>query len=74
MICAVFEGSDTDSKGDIINRLTERVCPRVFRMVALGVPTEPEKSQMYFQRYIPHLPAAGEVGWGRRQRVKERSN
>ncbi len=60
-ICVIFEGRDTAGKGGIIKRITERVSPRVFRVVALGVPTEREKSQMYFQRYIPHLPAAGEV-------------
>jgi polyphosphate kinase 2 len=60
-ICVVFEGRDTAGKGGIIKRITERVSPRVFRVVALGVPTEREKSQMYFQRYIPHLPAGGEV-------------
>ena len=60
-ICVVFEGRDTAGKGGIIKRITERVSPRVFRVVALGVPTEREKSQMYFQRYIPYLPAAGEV-------------
>jgi polyphosphate kinase 2 (PPK2 family) len=45
----------------VIRRITERVSPRVFRVVALSAPTEREKSQMYFQRYMPHLPAAGEV-------------
>ena len=60
-ICVLFEGRDTAGKGGIIKRITERVSPRVFRVVALGVPTEREKSQMYFQRYIPYLPAAGEV-------------
>ena len=60
-ICVIFEGRDTAGKGGIIKRITERVSPRVFRVVALGVPTEREKSQMYFQRYFPHLPAAGEV-------------
>jgi polyphosphate kinase 2 len=60
-ICVLFEGRDTAGKGGLIKRITERVSPRVFRVVALGVPTEREKSQMYFQRYIPHLPAAGEV-------------
>jgi len=60
-ICVVFEGRDTAGKGGIIKRITERVSPRVFRVVALGVPTDREKSQMYFQRYIPYLPAAGEV-------------
>jgi polyphosphate kinase 2 len=60
-ICVVFEGRDAAGKGGIIKRITERTSPRVFRVVALGTPTEREKSQMYFQRYIPHLPAAGEV-------------
>ena len=60
-ICVVFEGRDTAGKGGIIKRITERVSPRVFRTVALGVPTDREKSQMYFQRYMPYLPAAGEV-------------
>ena len=60
-ICIVFEGRDTAGKGGTIKRITERVSPRVFRVVALAAPTEREKSQMYIQRYIPHLPAAGEV-------------
>jgi polyphosphate kinase 2 len=60
-VCVVFEGRDTAGKGGIIKRITERVSPRNFRVVALGVPTDREKSQMYFQRYIPYLPAAGEV-------------
>jgi polyphosphate kinase len=60
-ICIVFEGRDTAGKGGTIKRITERVSPRVFRVVALSAPTEREKSQMYLQRYIPHLPAAGEV-------------
>jgi len=60
-ICIVFEGRDTAGKGGTIKRITERVSPRVFRVVALPAPTEREKSQMYIQRYIPHLPAAGEV-------------
>jgi polyphosphate kinase 2 len=60
-ICVLFEGRDTAGKGGVIKRITERVSPRVFRVVALGTPTEREKSQMYFQRYMPHLPAAGEV-------------
>jgi polyphosphate kinase 2 len=60
-ICVVFEGRDTAGKGGTIRRITERVSPRVFRVVALPTPTEREKSQMYIQRYIPHLPAAGEV-------------
>ena len=57
----LFEGRDTAGKGGVIKRITERVSPRVFRVVALPAPTEREKSQMYIQRYVPHLPAAGEV-------------
>ena len=60
-ICIVFEGRDTAGKGGTIKRITERVSPRVFRVVALSAPTEREKSQMYIQRYLPHFPAAGEV-------------
>jgi polyphosphate kinase 2 len=60
-ICVVFEGRDTAGKGGTIKRITERVSPRVFRVVALPTPTEREKSQMYVQRYVPHFPAAGEV-------------
>ncbi|GIH98226.1 polyphosphate kinase 2 [Planobispora takensis] len=60
-ICVVFEGRDTAGKGGTIKRITERVSPRVFRVVALPAPTEREKSQMYMQRYVPHFPAAGEV-------------
>jgi polyphosphate kinase 2 len=60
-ICIVFEGRDTAGKGGTIKRITERVSPRVFHVVALSAPTEREKSQMYIQRYIPHFPAAGEV-------------
>jgi polyphosphate kinase 2 len=60
-ICVVFEGRDTAGKGGTIKRITERVSPRIFRVVALPAPTEREKSQMYVQRYISHLPAAGEV-------------
>jgi polyphosphate kinase 2 len=60
-ICVIFEGRDTAGKGGVIKRITERVSPRVFRVVALPAPTEREKSQMYIQRYLPHLPAAGEV-------------
>jgi polyphosphate kinase 2 len=60
-ICIVFEGRDTAGKGGTIKRITERVSPRVFRVVALTAPNERERSQMYFQRYMPHLPAAGEV-------------
>ncbi len=60
-VCIVFEGRDGAGKGGTIKAITERVSPRVFRVVALPAPTEREKSQMYLQRYIPHLPAAGEV-------------
>jgi polyphosphate kinase 2 len=60
-VCVLFEGRDAAGKGGIIKRITERTSPRVFRVVALASPTEREKSQMYFQRYMPHLPAAGEV-------------
>jgi len=60
-ICVVFEGRDTAGKGGTIKRITERVSPRVFRVVALSAPSDREKSQMYIQRYITHFPAAGEV-------------
>jgi polyphosphate kinase len=60
-VCIVFEGRDGAGKGGTIKALTERVSPRVFRVVALPAPTEREKSQMYMQRYVPHLPAGGEV-------------
>ncbi len=60
-ICVVFEGRDTAGKGGTIKRITERVSPRVFRVVALPTPTEREKSQMYVERYVQHFPAAGEA-------------
>jgi len=60
-VCIVFEGRDGAGKGGTIKAITERVSPRTFRVVALPAPTEREKSQIYAQRYIPHLPAAGEV-------------
>jgi polyphosphate kinase 2 len=60
-VCILFEGRDGAGKGGTIKAMTDRVSPRVFRVVALPAPTEREKSQMYAQRYIPHLPAAGEV-------------
>jgi len=60
-VCIVFEGRDTAGKGGTIKAITERVSPRVFRVVALPAPTEREKSQMYIQRYMAHFPAAGEV-------------
>jgi len=60
-ICIIFEGRDGAGKGGTIKAITERVSPRVFRVVALPAPTDREKSQMYIQRYLPHLPAAGEI-------------
>src|SRR5689334_2791977 len=60
-VCVVFEGRDGAGKGGTIKAITERVSPRVFRVVALTAPSEREKSQMYIQRYLPYLPAAGEV-------------
>jgi polyphosphate kinase 2 len=60
-VCVIFEGRDGAGKGGTIKAITERVSPRVFRVIALPAPTEREKSQMYAQRYLPHLPAAGEV-------------
>ncbi len=60
-VCIVFEGRDGAGKGGTIKAITERVSPRVFRVVALPAPTEREKSQMYGQRYLVHMPAAGEV-------------
>ena len=60
-VCVVFEGRDGAGKGGTIKAITERVSPRVFRVIALPAPTEREKTQMYGQRYIPHFPAAGEI-------------
>jgi polyphosphate kinase 2 len=60
-VCIVFEGRDTAGKGGTIKRITERVSPRVFRVVALPTPSDRERSQMYVQRYVSHFPAAGEV-------------
>ncbi len=60
-VCIAFEGRDGAGKGGTIKAITERVSPRIFRVVALPAPTEREKSQMYIQRYIQHFPAAGEV-------------
>lgn len=60
-ITIIFEGRDAAGKGGVIKRLTEWVSPRVFRIVALPAPTDREKSQIYMQRYIAHLPAAGEI-------------
>ena len=59
--CIVFEGRDGAGKGGTIKAMTERVSPRIFRVVALPAPSEREKTQMYPQRYLPHLPAAGEI-------------
>ena len=60
-VCILFEGRDGAGKGGVIKALTARVSPRIFRVVALPAPTDREKSQMYIQRYLPHLPAGGEV-------------
>ncbi|EAR02424.1 polyphosphate kinase 2 [Maribacter sp. HTCC2170] len=60
-VVIIFEGRDASGKGGTIKRFTEPLNPRVCRVVALGVPTEKEKSQWYFQRYVSHLPAAGEI-------------
>src|SRR5262245_34544717 len=60
-VCIVFEGRDGAGKGGVIKAITARVSPRVFRVIALPAPTEREKSQMYIQRYLPHLPAGGEI-------------
>jgi polyphosphate kinase len=60
-VCIVFEGRDGAGKGGVIKAIAERVSPRVFRVVALPAPTDREKSQMYIQRYMAHLPAAGEI-------------
>ena len=60
-ICIVFEGRDGAGKGGTIKAITDRVSPRIFRVVALPAPSDREKSQMYIQRYLPHLPAAGEI-------------
>src|SRR3954471_122249 len=60
-VCIIFEGRDGAGKGGTIRAIMERVSPRIFRVIALPAPTEREKSQMYVQRYLPHLPAAGEI-------------
>ena len=60
-VAVIFEGRDSAGKGGTIKRITRRLSPRVCRVVALGTPTEKEKSQWYFQRYVPHLPSAGEM-------------
>ena len=60
-VAVLFEGRDTSGKGGVIKRITQRLNARVVRVVALGIPTERERSQWYFQRYVSHLPAAGEI-------------
>ncbi|MFC1574213.1 polyphosphate kinase 2, partial [Candidatus Latescibacterota bacterium] len=60
-VVIIFEGRDAAGKGGAIKRITQSLNPRICRVVALGTPTEREKTQWYFQRYIPHLPAAGEM-------------
>lgn len=60
-VVVIFEGRDAAGKGGVIKRISECLNPRVCRIVALGTPTEKEKTQWYFQRYVPHLPAAGEI-------------
>jgi len=60
-VVVIFEGRDAAGKGGVIKRIAERLNPRIARTVALGTPTEKEKTQWYFQRYVPYLPAAGEM-------------
>jgi polyphosphate kinase 2 len=60
-VVVIFEGRDAAGKGGVIKRITQCLNPRICRVVALGTPTEREKSQWYFQRYVPHLPAGGEM-------------
>ena len=60
-VVVIFEGRDAAGKGGVIKRITQRLNPRICRVVALGVPTEREKTQWYFQRYVSHLPAEGEI-------------
>jgi polyphosphate kinase 2 len=60
-LVVVFEGRDSAGKGGVIKRITQRLNPRICRVVALPAPTERERSQWYFQRYVPHLPAGGEI-------------
>jgi polyphosphate kinase 2 len=60
-VVVIFEGRDAAGKGGVIKRITQRLNPRICRVVALGTPTEREKTQWYFQRYVPHLPASGEM-------------
>ncbi|MEM6582957.1 MAG: polyphosphate kinase 2 [Pseudomonadota bacterium] len=60
-VVVIFEGRDAAGKGGVIKRITESLNPRLCRVVALGTPTDREKSSWYFQRYVPHLPTAGEM-------------
>ena len=60
-VIVIFEGRDAAGKGGVIKRITERVSPRVFRVVALPAPNDREKTQLYMQRYYAHFPAAGEI-------------
>ena len=60
-VCVIFEGRDAAGKGGVIKRITQRLNPRIVRVVALGTPSDKEKQQWYFQRYVPHLPSAGEM-------------
>jgi polyphosphate kinase 2 (PPK2 family) len=60
-VAVIFEGRDSAGKGGVIKRITQRLNPRVVRVVALSAPTDREKSQWYFQRYAPHLPSGGEI-------------
>jgi polyphosphate kinase 2 len=60
-VCVIFEGRDAAGKGGVIKRITQRLNPRIARVVALGTPSDREKQQWYFQRYVPHLPSAGEM-------------
>jgi len=60
-VVIIFEGRDAAGKGGVIKRITQRLNPRIARVVALGTPSDREKEQWYFQRYVPHLPSAGEM-------------
>ena len=60
-VCVIFEGRDAAGKGGVIKRITQRLNPRIVRVVALSTPSDKEKQQWYFQRYVPHLPSAGEM-------------
>ena len=78
-VMIVFEGRDGAGKGGTIRAITERVSPRIFRVVALPAPSDREKSQMYLQRYVPHFPAAGEIvifdrSWYNRAGVEDRKS